>query len=50
MLLAVPISHTGIQYMDFDKIFSVSLDVSNIYFAHFFVGVEFPLCQAVSLS
>ena len=35
VLLAGPISHTIIQYMDFVKIFNVSLDLSTIYSAHF---------------
>ena len=35
VLLAGPISHTGIQYIDFVKIFSVSLDLSTIEFVHF---------------
>ena len=28
-------SHTSIQYMDFVEVFSVSLDLSTIYFARF---------------
>ena len=35
MLLAGPVSHTGIQCMDFVEIFNISLDLSAIYFAHF---------------
>ena len=35
MLLAVPISHTSTQYMDFVEIFNISLDFSTIYFANF---------------
>ena len=35
MLLAGPISHTSTQYMDFVEIFSISLDLSTIYFANF---------------
>ena len=35
MLLAGPISHTGIQYIDFVKIFNISLDLSTIYFTNF---------------
>ena len=35
MLLAVPMSHPGTQYMDFVEIFNISLDLSAIYFAHF---------------
>ena len=35
MLLAGPISHTSTQYMDFVKIFNISLDLSAIYFACF---------------
>ena len=34
MLLAGPISHTDTQYMDFVETFSISLDISTIYFAH----------------
>ena len=34
-VLAEPISHTSTQYMDFVKFFNISLDLSNIYFAHF---------------
>ena len=30
-----PISHTNTQYMDFVEIFTISLDLSAIYFAHF---------------
>ena len=33
VLLAGPISHTSIQYMDFVDIFNVSLNLSTIYFA-----------------
>ena len=40
MLLAGPISHVIIQYMDFVEIFDVLLDLSRdlstIYFAHFY--------------
>ena len=35
MLLARSVSHNSIQYMDFVEIFSVSLDLSTIYFAQF---------------
>ena len=35
VLLAGPISHISIQYVDFFEISSVSLDLSTIYFAHF---------------
>ena len=35
VLLAEPISHTSIKYMDFVKTFNISLDLSTIYFAHF---------------
>ena len=35
VLLAGPLSHTSTQYMDFVKIFNISLDLSTIYFAHF---------------
>ena len=35
MLLAGPISHTRIQYMDFVGIFNISLDLSAVCFAHF---------------
>ena len=51
MLLAGPISHTSSQYMDFIKIFNISLDLSTIHFAHFnLVGVELPLCMVITLS
>ena len=49
MLLAGPISHTSIQYMDFIEIFYVSLDFSTIYFAHF-NGCIASLCLVVTLS
>ena len=35
MLLAGPVSHTGIQYIDHDEILNNPLDLSTIYFAHF---------------
>ena len=35
VLLAEPISHAGIQYMDFVEIFNVSPVLPTIYFAHF---------------
>ena len=35
MLLAGPVSHISIQYMDFVDIFSVCLDLSTIQFAYF---------------
>ena len=42
MLLAGPISHISIQYMDFVEIFNVSLDLSTLYFTFLIlVGVEF---------
>ena len=45
MLLAGPISHTSIQYMDFVETFNVSLDLSTIYFIFLIlVGVELLLC------
>ena len=44
-----PISHSSTQYMDFVKIFNISLDLSSIYFVHF-SGVELPLCIVVTLS
>ena len=46
MLLAGPITHTSTQYMDFVKIFSISMDFSAIYFAHL-VSVKLPLCIVV---
>ena len=49
-LLAGPISHTSTQYMDFVKIFNISLDLSSIYFAHFLAGIELPLCMVITLS
>ena len=35
MLLAGPISHISIQYMDFVEIFNVSLDLPTIYMTRF---------------
>ena len=35
MLLTGPISHTNIQYMNLVETFTVSLDLSAIYFSHF---------------
>ena len=35
VLLAIPISHTSIQFMDLVEIFNVSLDFSAIYCACF---------------
>ena len=49
MLLAGPISHTSIQYFDFVEIYSISFDLSSIYFAHL-VGAELCLCIVVTLS
>ena len=44
LLLAGPISHTSIQYMDFVEIFNVSLDLSTIYIIfRTLVGAELPL-------
>ena len=37
MLVAGPIFHTSIQYVDFVEIFNVSLGLSTIYFANFWV-------------
>ena len=48
MLLALPISHTSIQYMDLVEIFNVSLDLSTIHFiVLILVGVKLPLCMVV---
>ena len=49
MLLAGPISHISVQYMDFVEIFNVSaLDLSTVYFVFLvLVGVELPLCIIV---
>ena len=47
VLLAGPIFHTSIRYVDFVEIFNVLLDLS-IYFARL-VGVELPLCLPVTL-
>ena len=49
MLLAVPISHTSIQCMDYIEIFNISLDLCTIYLL-VLVGVELPLCVAVTPS
>ena len=35
VLLVGLISHISTQYMDFVKIFNISLDLLSIYFAHF---------------
>ena len=32
MLLAEPVSHTSTQYMDFLKMFNISLHLSSIHF------------------
>ena len=48
MLLAGPISNTGIQYLNFIEIFNFSLDLSTAYFVHL-VGAELPLCIVVTL-
>ena len=45
MLLSGPISHTGIQYMDFVEIFNISPDLSTIYFIFLILmGVKLLLC------
>ena len=45
MPLAGPISHTGIQHMDFVKIVNVLLGFSTFYFIFLIlVGAELPLC------
>ena len=43
VLLAGPISHTSIQYMDFN----VSLNLSTNYLL-LLMGVELPLCAVVT--
>ena len=35
VLLAAPISYTSTQYIDFVKIFNISMDLSTIYFVNF---------------
>ena len=48
MLLAGPISHTSIQYMEFVEVFNISLDLSTIYFIFpILVGIELPLSLVV---
>ena len=48
MLLAGPIPHTSIQYMDFVEIFNASLDLSTIYFILLIlVCITLPLCIVV---
>ena len=47
MLLAGPISHTGIQYMDFIKIINISLELSIYFIFLILVDVELPLCIVV---
>ena len=49
MLLAGPISHTSIQYMDFVEIFNISLDFSSIYFAHFSWCLVSPVYSCYSI-
>ena len=49
MLLARPISHTSTQYMDFVKIFNISLDLSSIFILLILLGVELPLCIVVTI-
>ena len=49
MLLAGPISYTSTQYMDYFKLFNISLDLSTIYLL-VLVGVEHPLCIVVNQS
>ena len=50
VLLAGPISRTGIQYMDFVDIFSVSLDLSAIYILLILGGAELSIFIVVTLS
>ena len=48
MLLARPVSHTSIQYIDFVEIVNVSLDLSTMYFIFLIlVDVELPWCIVV---
>ena len=49
LLLAGPISHTSIQYMDHIEMFQISLDLSDIYLL-VLVGVELPFCVVVTPS
>ena len=49
MLIARPISHTRIQYMNYLEIFSFYLDLSIIHLL-VLVGVELPLCLIVTPS
>ena len=49
MLLAGPISHTSIQYMDFVEIVNVSLDLSAVHLL-VLVDVEPPLRVVVTPS
>ena len=49
VLLAGPISHTGVQYMDFVEI-SVFYWICLPYILLIFVGVELPLCIVITLS
>ena len=48
MLLAGPISNTGIQYLNFIEIFNFHWICAITYFVHL-VGVELPLCIVVTL-
>ena len=49
MLLAGPISHTSIQYMDYIKMFQISLDVSTIYLL-VLIGIELSSSVVVTSS
>ena len=48
-LLAGPVSHTSIQYMNYVEIFNFSMDLSVIYLL-VLVSVEFPSCVVVTPS
>ena len=49
VLLAGPIFHASIEYMDFVEIFNVSLDLSTICLL-ILVSVELSLCVVVTPS
>ena len=49
MLLAGPISHTSIQYMDYIEILNNLLDLSTIYLL-VLVGIKLPLCVVFTTS
>ena len=49
VLLAGPVSHTSIQYVDYVEISNIALDLSTIHLLAL-VGVELSLCVVVTPS